>query len=370
MGILKDMGWQGYSNHLWLEARKRCIPITGTFELTPLCNFSCRMCYVHLTPERMRERGKLHSADEWLQLAQEAMDAGTYHITLTGGEVLTRPDFAQIYQGMIEMGLTVSVLSNASLIAPQTVELFQTYRPTRLRFTLYGASNETYERLCGVPDGFDRVMRGLSLLKAAGILFSLAFTLTKENAEDLNPVLDIAKTLGVNIAIANGLFPAVRGATSEAASLRVDPDKVPTPQHEVDNDKPDPLASLLCDEQTEMKFRKALGTGPFATCKSYRTSFFIDWDGTMETCSYMDMGAAHPFEEGFRTAWNKLHATLSALELPAECQSCKARPWCNACPGLRSAEIGSPVAIPRAWCERAYAKLTRGTFDLKGGESQ
>ena len=45
---LKEQGWEGFSGRMWERARRSCVPITGTFELTPLCNFSCRMCYVRL----------------------------------------------------------------------------------------------------------------------------------------------------------------------------------------------------------------------------------------------------------------------------------------------------------------------------------
>lgn len=53
------------------------------------------------------------------------------------------------------------MLSNGSLIDEDVVDLFRRRPPGYLRFTLYGASNETYEKLCGVKDGFDRVMWGL-----------------------------------------------------------------------------------------------------------------------------------------------------------------------------------------------------------------
>ena len=44
------------SIHSYLEARakEKGVPLAGQFELTPLCNFSCRMCYVHLNPEQLK----------------------------------------------------------------------------------------------------------------------------------------------------------------------------------------------------------------------------------------------------------------------------------------------------------------------------
>ena len=42
------------------------IPVLGAFELTPRCNFQCKMCYVRLTPEEMRPLGRELTAEQVL----------------------------------------------------------------------------------------------------------------------------------------------------------------------------------------------------------------------------------------------------------------------------------------------------------------
>ena len=42
-----------FSEYLDIKARLQGVPLHGMFELTPLCNFSCKMCYVHLTGEQL-----------------------------------------------------------------------------------------------------------------------------------------------------------------------------------------------------------------------------------------------------------------------------------------------------------------------------
>ena len=50
--------WSEFQTASWLRARREGIPLSGTFELTPLCNFRCRMCYVRVDalPEGTRLR--------------------------------------------------------------------------------------------------------------------------------------------------------------------------------------------------------------------------------------------------------------------------------------------------------------------------
>ena len=50
---------------VWEKAYEDAIPISGTFELTPRCNFNCRMCYVHLPESEIHKHGRELSAGEW-----------------------------------------------------------------------------------------------------------------------------------------------------------------------------------------------------------------------------------------------------------------------------------------------------------------
>ena len=39
---------------LFHKAEMQKIPLSGTFELSPICNFNCKMCYVRQTPEQVK----------------------------------------------------------------------------------------------------------------------------------------------------------------------------------------------------------------------------------------------------------------------------------------------------------------------------
>ena len=56
--------------YLHQKGRALGLPIAGTFELTPRCNFNCPMCYIHMTLEQQRQVGTELTAQQWLQLAR------------------------------------------------------------------------------------------------------------------------------------------------------------------------------------------------------------------------------------------------------------------------------------------------------------
>ena len=190
-------------------ARKR-IPVSGTFELTPRCNLSCKMCYIHMSAEEQRQRGDELTTEEWLNVAREAVKAGMIYLLLTGGEPMLRPDFTEIYRGIIQMGVVISVNTNATLVTPEIVECFKQHPPECVNVTLYGATPETYGDLCGVSNGFLRAREGIRMLREAGIRVSINTTFTRCNQGDMEALVAYAAEQGIPIRTASYTFPPVR----------------------------------------------------------------------------------------------------------------------------------------------------------------
>ena len=153
------------TEYLYQKAAAAGMPLSGTFELTPVCNMDCKMCYVRLSPQEQQARGPLADAARWLELAKTAADAGMLYLLLTGGEPFLHPQFREIMEGLHKMGLLISINSNGTLINEETVRWLKTCPPVRINISLYGASNETYARLCGNPQGFTRTTNAVRLLK-------------------------------------------------------------------------------------------------------------------------------------------------------------------------------------------------------------
>ena len=156
------------SKYLHSKGRKLGIPVSGTFELTPRCNFNCKICYVHLSRQEQQARGRELTAQEWISLGRQACDRGMVFLLLTGGEVLIRPDFPEIYQALKKMGLILTVNTNGYLLRGELLELFRQDPPSRVNITLYGTSNETYENLCGIG-AYEMVLENIKALRASGI---------------------------------------------------------------------------------------------------------------------------------------------------------------------------------------------------------
>ena len=199
------------TDYLYSKACALKIPLNGTFELSPVCNFSCKMCYVRKTRKEVEENPrKILTLDDWRRIARDARDAGMLDLLLTGGEPLLWPDFWTLYEELVDMGLQISINTNGSLIDDEAINRFKKHPPKKISVTLYGANDETYYRLCGSRSVLSQVDKAIRGLKEAGIEVKINCSLTPENAEDIEWIVDYAKELDVVLAATTYMFPPVR----------------------------------------------------------------------------------------------------------------------------------------------------------------
>ena len=104
------------------------LPVMCALELLPVCNLSCKMCYVRKSMAEVRAAGGLKAGQWWLDIARQARELGLVYPLLTGGEPLLHPDFRMILDGMNRLGMQVSINSNGTLIDRDWVRWFTDHR--------------------------------------------------------------------------------------------------------------------------------------------------------------------------------------------------------------------------------------------------
>ena len=344
--------------HMHRRAVAQGIPLSGTFELTPLCSMACKMCYVRMSPEEFAATGKrLRTADEWLALAREAKEQGMLLLLLTGGEPFLYPEFRSLYTELRQMGFVISINSNATLITEETVAWLKENPPQRINITLYGASDATYARLCGHPTGFTQVTRAIGLLRDAGISVKLNCSVTPENVCDLEDIIAYSDEHKLVLQATSYMFPPLRRdaesvgrnarfAAEECARTEV---KIRRLQYGAENlreyckaiESHQPVDTPLCADCE----------GEGLQCRAGKSAFWVTWDGRMTPCGMVNEPAVFPFGQGFADAWQSLRAQTAALHLPPECASCDAKHYCHTCAAMCYTETGRYDCKPQYRCD-------------------
>lgn len=314
-----------------------CIPLHGTFELTPFCNFRCKMCYIRLTEEQAKKQGRMLTNEEWLSIAKQAKDAGLLYLTLTGGEIFTRLDFRELYEQLSDMGILLQLLSNGYLIDENVIEWLSERQPYFIRITLYGSTNEVYERVCGIKNGFDKVNHAIDLIKAAGIPLFLETTVIDENDVDLPAMYKYAESKGLMLNHNYGILKPVRGANSKAVKHRLDHIQIFK-------------RNLVNPEQ--LKFYAVPYDKPFECCNSYRKGFWVTWNGNLQGCAFIN-SISEQVSNDFLSSWTSLQAQLEGVHTPRRCISCRYGEFCQKCPGILESECGKLDETNDVFCDNA-----------------
>lgn len=349
------------TQYLFSKAVRSKTPLSGTFELSPVCNFSCKMCYVRKTQKEVRDSVRpILTCEQWMELAKELKDQGMLYLLLTGGEPFLWPDFWKLYSELHRMGFWVSINSNGSLIDEKTIELLKKMPPARINITLYGASDETYEALCQAKGVFSKVDRAITELKKAGILVKLNCSLTPENAGDLENIVAYAKEKDLILEVATYMFPPLRrDKTMVGKNERFTPGEAA-----FYNLKRYRLQ--YGDEMYYQYLEKVIaGLAPplgldescvdsqdgQVKCRAAKASFWITWDGWLTPCGMMTEPKIDITKQSFEESWKQLVDVCEKLTLTGVCKECSNNKICHFCAAVAFVETGRFSGIPRYLCE-------------------
>ena len=360
--ILEDSGesitrFDQISGFLDHKARKNGIPIQGQFELTPLCNFSCRMCYAHLTTEQLSEHTVL-PVFVWKNLMKQAWKAGMIFATLTGGECLAYPEFDELFLYLQSLGCEITVLTNGFLLDDERIRFFRKHMPAKIQITLYGCSDDVYERVTG-QRAFNTVINNIQKSIAAKLPVIVNVTPNRYLGEDVFETIRIAKSLCKAVTVNSGIF-SPREETGRSGQ-----------QHGSDLDTYIRIYRFLDELEGKENLmvpedKLPSAGGPFHECSECglqcgggRSYYLIDWHGTMMPCNRMTMIRSYPLEEGFLSAWKKINNASENWPRVPECVECPYERVCNNCAGnmQKFIESGTP---PTSLCEETKALVRNG----------
>ena len=341
-------------------ARTTGIPLHGHFELTPLCNLNCKMCYVHLN-EGQLSGNKLLSAETWIDLMQQAIDAGMTSVNLSGGECLTYPYFDDVFLFLKEKGMDVYVLTNGVLLDEERIAFFKKNYPQMIQISLYGNSEEAYERVTG-KRVFSTVLSNIIAAKNAGLPIKLAITPNSFISDSIKDTIQLAKDLDVYYTLTLSLLTPRNdtGRSKSKADISLDEyvdiftynrilnGRVPVPQE---------LGPIEEGREWEC-------SSSGVKCGAGKSGFSIRWDGSMHPCSQMDSIIANPVKLGFLTAWETINREVNSFPRFTKCDNCDYSDVCVFC-AAENEKMGSRYYLNPEWCERTYKMIKSGLKKLK-----
>ncbi|MHB8094427.1 MAG: radical SAM protein [Candidatus Aminicenantales bacterium] len=342
-------------------------------ELTERCNNNCVHCYINL-PEGDREaRQRELSALAIRRVLGEAADLGCLTVRFTGGEPLIRPDFEEIYLAARKLGMGVILFTNARLITPRLVSLFETVPPMhQIEVSVYGMMRDSYEAVSRAKGSFDEAWKGIRLLEEKKIPFVAKGVLLSSDAEESIAFDQWASSI-----------PGADGPPSRTVIIDLHCRRDLKKSRSIGQLRiaPQELARLMTanpeNRRDLLNFaersRNVPGDGLF-TCGAGLRTASLDAYGNLHPCIMLhDPGTGYDLlngslKEAMETFFPRLRTQkASRPEYLARCARCSIKSLCEQCPArswIESGEMDSPVAY---YCDVAHA-LAGELGLLKPGE--
>lgn len=338
---------------------ERC-PIDGTFELTVRCNLRCKMClFRHEDCENSQLMKDEMLTAQWIRLAEEAASAGTVSLLVTGGEPMLRSDFCEIWKGIYRQGFLITLYTNATLVNDEIFETLKKFPPHRIGVTIYGASEKTYEKVCGDAKAFGKMLDGVRRLITLPSMLEFRTTIIKDNYEDVDEIERlIHESFGSQYILKQSriVTKPVRGACGDI-SCRLEPvDNVRLAYRRAVNTIKQKVGDRFREENVYIQYieqpeQKADIIHPtLLGCSAGMSSYTISYDGKLFGCQMLDAFQTDALGEGFEKAWEKFPFQVRIPPLNEQCRNCEIIDFCKCCFASRYAETGDLGGLPEYVC--------------------
>ena len=292
----------------WITGKR--IPLYVGLFITQRCNLRCVYCFPD-SPARQRE--KEFSLEEIFRIVDELHRMGTRYITLLGGEPLLRKDFSDIVDYITRKRIIAETGTNGYF----TQRHIDSLKKLSIVCHSIDGSEEEHDRNRG-KGSYRKAIESLDLCRASGIPVQLRAVFTKNNTGSLRFLLDLARSYGSRLGLAEQAVLKTRDAEYVMTPTELTGFWKRVKECKLEGLPVDKSLRLLDniigyppDSPVDKVFRKndELPAGyPYARCSLSRGYMFLDSDGMVYPCARLFgvFGKSIYGPGGIRAAWEYL----------------------------------------------------------------
>lgn len=306
----------------WARERK---PFSVLFELTPKCNLNCIHCYL-----KNVHSSKQLSYRDIISILDILYDQGILFLIFTGGEILSRKDFLDIYMYAKEKGFLIELFSNGVLFSDEIIMTLKKFPPLYIDVTLYGACENTYRKTTQIEGAFEKVLNNCKKIKEAGINLSLRSPIIKETENEMNAMQRIAKKLNVPFICTFEICPTI---DYDNSPLQHQVHISTMLKYEFDDYYYQVNKGVRKDEAISESIVEEMKNDHIFSCNVAMNSFVIDFNGNMCPCMKLKHHGVNLLANKFNEIWEEFSVyTKMKSSNSYKCRDCEGRYYCDICP--------------------------------------
>ena len=160
------------------------------WNLTRRCNLTCKHCYALAVDKDFP--GEL-STDEAFAVLDDLKAFHVPAVILSGGEPLLRGDMHAIARRAKQLGLYTALSTNGTLIGAEQMDEIEAVGYDYIGISIDG-TRDTHDKFRRLEGAYDASMAAVRLCVQRGLKVGLRFTMTQDNAHELDAMLDLLDT--------------------------------------------------------------------------------------------------------------------------------------------------------------------------------
>lgn len=329
------------------------------WESTIRCNLTCAHCR-RLESDEAADTD-LSTAQAKVLIKQLAEMGGRQPmmpvLVFSGGEPLCREDIFELVGYAKSLGIIPALATNGTLIDSQVAQNIADSGIARVSVSLDGATADVHNKLRRLEGSFEKAIEGIGHIRDKKVPFQINITLTKHNAEQLEDVYELAKSLGA-VAVHIFMLVPVGCGQSLAETDMLTPEQYEQKLLEICrlDGRGELQMKVTCGPHYERvirqeglhKSRMAAGhsggnvpgrhghKGASKGCLAGLGVLFVGHQGDVFPCGYLPVKCGNMLEDKLSDIWynnEDLARMRDVNELEGKCGVCGYRQICGGCRG-------------------------------------
>jgi AdoMet-dependent heme synthase len=319
----------GYSPEA--KSAEKFIPLVMSWNVTRECNMKCSHCYINATTKKLDNELTTKEAKE---LMNQIYEVSRPLLILSGGEPLLRPDILELIEYGSSKGLKMGLGSNGSLIDDIMARKLKAAGITTVSISLDSYIQQQHDEFRGITGAWQKSIDACKALRKNNVLVQVNTTLTQQNYSQIDDIMSLAESIGVENFHLFFLVPTGRATKITDITPQKYEDMITNTFAKVSKHTLNVRPS--CAPQF-MRIAKGMGLDMRQWIRGCIASFYycrIYPNGDVTPCPYLPIKLGNVREKSFKEIWFK-STILNELRNPnclkGKCGACEYRQLCGGC---------------------------------------
>jgi radical SAM protein with 4Fe4S-binding SPASM domain len=310
---------------------ERFVPLVMSWNITRECNLKCSHCYINATDKKLDNELNTQEAKN---LMDQIYQVSRPLLILSGGEPLLRPDIFELIKYGSKIGLKMGLGSNGSLIDDAAATKLKDAGIATVSISLDSNVPEQHDEFRGVSGAWEKAVKACKALRRNNVLVQVNTTLTQQNYNQIDDIMALAESIGVENFHLFFLVPTGRGTkltdlSPEQYEAMITKTFAKTADHTL-NVRPS------CAPQF-MRIAKDMGLDMRQWIRGCIAGLYycrIYPNGDVTPCPYLPIKLGNVRENSFKDIWfnsEVFNALRDPNSLKGKCGVCEYRSLCGGC---------------------------------------